>query len=687
MKLQSATTPVEIQGQGTTSNFSIAMNGKAFRVLSDTLYSNKIGSIVRELSCNAYDAHIMKGNPEVAFEIHLPDAFEPWFSVKDYGVGLSPEAINTVFTVYFQSTKDQSNDTIGAFGLGAKTPFSYTDQFTVTSVHSGKRTIYSAYITESGVPSIAVMHSEDSDEHTGVEIKMSAKQEDYSKFAAEVKQQLMHFKTKPVVLNGFVQWPATEYTVDTPNVKIAKTTTWNSANAMSIVQGNVGYPINVNNLEGKPEISASTLQFVRNFSKAEHMLCFDIGQIGVTASREGIEYNKETLINIEAKVQLAIKELNDYIEYYLIDCKSDYDRMVKLNTLSGLWHVVKYYDFKQATTADMVGSQFKLDIKSLVRQKNGYAKKDSMRIYRRAGTEVERHSGIWFTPEDDLVIVLKDKPTLITAKCEHMLKQYKTVVEYTHLGIVDDNTVATIKEVFAGFDNIVLASSINLPKVAVRTRSTAPKATYYKFPGYYNESQSVATWIKQTEELKNVHTACYIVVEHRGFDWDSHKDVLEYVKLSQFDEHVLPLIAVTKATKLDSRFVPLSEYIEDKKQEYAASSLIAKYERYLAATAVRASYNYAVREVFSSAPEDLVKKIKVMKYLKVANTVIVKSDGMYKAEKVYEFAKVQPNVKNFVTAVLKEQQKFPLLKVYDKIRSDVSPEHLIKYVVAFSDCN
>ena len=77
--------------------------------------------------------------------------------MQDFGIGLSPADINDVFTVYFKSTKDNSNETVGAFGLGAKTPFSYTDQFTVTSVYNGERRIYSAFINETGMPSIVEM--------------------------------------------------------------------------------------------------------------------------------------------------------------------------------------------------------------------------------------------------------------------------------------------------------------------------------------------------------------------------------------------------------------------------------------------------------------------------------------------------------------------------------------------------
>ena len=126
MLINTKSSPVEISSSLGTSSFSIAMNAKAFRTLSDTLYQNKIGSIVREISCNALDGHTANGNANQPFEVHLPDHFEPWFAVKDFGIGLTPDDIVTVFTKYFESTKEQTNEMIGAFGLGGKSPFSYT---------------------------------------------------------------------------------------------------------------------------------------------------------------------------------------------------------------------------------------------------------------------------------------------------------------------------------------------------------------------------------------------------------------------------------------------------------------------------------------------------------------------------------------------------------------------------------
>ena len=89
MKIETTTGNVTSIGAiGASNNFSIAMNAKAFRLLSDTLYQDKIGSIVRELSCNALDAHVMAGKGDVPITIHVPDQFEPWLSFTDTGIGI-----------------------------------------------------------------------------------------------------------------------------------------------------------------------------------------------------------------------------------------------------------------------------------------------------------------------------------------------------------------------------------------------------------------------------------------------------------------------------------------------------------------------------------------------------------------------------------------------------------------------
>src|SRR5690242_6346040 len=102
------------------SNFRIKASKKAFEILSNGLYSHKIKAVVRELSTNAADSHAAAGKGDVPFKVHLPNNLEPYFYVKDEGVGLSPEQVNTIYTTYFESDKIESNDFTGCLGLGSK---------------------------------------------------------------------------------------------------------------------------------------------------------------------------------------------------------------------------------------------------------------------------------------------------------------------------------------------------------------------------------------------------------------------------------------------------------------------------------------------------------------------------------------------------------------------------------------
>lgn len=151
----------EIGNAGVVSEFKIRASAKAFAILSSGLYSNKIRAVIRELSTNAVDSHVAAGKKTTPFDVHLPNTLEPHFSIRDYGTGLSDEQVNKIYTTYFESTKSDSNDYVGALGLGSKSPFSYTDNFTITAIKDGIKGVYTAFINGQGVPSIAKMASEE----------------------------------------------------------------------------------------------------------------------------------------------------------------------------------------------------------------------------------------------------------------------------------------------------------------------------------------------------------------------------------------------------------------------------------------------------------------------------------------------------------------------------------------------
>ena len=129
-------------------------------MLSDNLYQNRIGAVVREYSCNAWDAHVAHGIPNKPITVILPTAFVPEFVVRDHGPGMSEEQIYTVYSRYGKSTKRHTNAQKGFFGIGAKSAYAYTTAYTIISYHSGLKVTYSAFVNEDRQRIVAKMTEE-----------------------------------------------------------------------------------------------------------------------------------------------------------------------------------------------------------------------------------------------------------------------------------------------------------------------------------------------------------------------------------------------------------------------------------------------------------------------------------------------------------------------------------------------
>jgi hypothetical protein len=295
MKLDVEVNEIVLSNVGTTGEFRIRNSAKAFKILSDGLYSNKIRAIIRELSCNAVDSHVGAGKEDVPFEVHLPSTLEPWFSVRDFGLGLDGDQVTNIYTTYFESTKTDSNDYIGALGLGSKSPFSYTENFTVTAIKNGTQRIYSAFINEMGVPSIAQMSEELTDEGNGVEVKFSVTERyDYNSFKFESDEVFKWFKNKPKVTGAHFTHTSPDYKEQ--NI-VSGVSVLNGTHLSFALMGNIAYPLN--------KISEP----VKHFGElAELLNCgllieFGIGELDFAASREELSYVPMTIRSIKRKLE------------------------------------------------------------------------------------------------------------------------------------------------------------------------------------------------------------------------------------------------------------------------------------------------------------------------------------------------------------------------------------------------
>lgn len=292
MLIETESNVVASAGLQQTSSFQIATSAHAFRILSSGLYSDKIGAVLREIGCNAMDAHIAAGKNDVPFEVHLPSRLTSKFYIRDFGPGLSPDKIKSLYTTYFSSSKQQSNEFTGAFGLGSKSPFSYTDSFTIVSVKGGVKTTYSAYVDQVGRPSVSIIADEpaDADWQSGMMVSMPVKLNDYHEFNTKAQLIFSWFRVLPRMVNS-EQIKPREFSVETEEFAVPKAA---QNGGVSAVMGNVRYPVPSSEWNRQDWASA-----------VAPVLRFKIGEIDVAASREQLEFTPKTRAAIASRLRLV----------------------------------------------------------------------------------------------------------------------------------------------------------------------------------------------------------------------------------------------------------------------------------------------------------------------------------------------------------------------------------------------
>lgn len=313
--------------QEETQVFAIQQNAKMFNLLSDKIYKNKPLAVVRELSCNALDAHVAAGNSDMPIEVHLPNDLEPYFEVKDFGTGLSHEDVMSLYTTYGMSTKDQSNEFIGAMGIGSKSPFAYTQSFTVESRFDGTINTYAAVI-DRGQPKITRIVSQDTTEANGLAIKVPVNRNDIQAFQQAAREILSFFPTAPIVVGS------PNYEPITLDVKLEHADLYQAVTAkhsyvrtcVYALMGNVRYPIDTNIIKDNSFANSNYIWYIH----------FDLGELDVASSREELSYDDRTIDNIKAKLDKVRNKLSYNIRRDYVKAKSYFEAMQVYNKSSNV---------------------------------------------------------------------------------------------------------------------------------------------------------------------------------------------------------------------------------------------------------------------------------------------------------------------------------------------------------------
>jgi hypothetical protein len=303
-------------------DYGIGDMGFILDILRSKLYKNPIMAIIREYSCNARDANREVGNGNIPIEITLPTSFDPHLRIKDSGPGISPERME-LFVKFGSSTKRDSNEFLGTFGLGAKAAFAYADTFSVTTIVNGTKRTYSAFIDETKVGKMVLLSEDSTLEPNGTTIIIPVLTKDISLFDKEVVESTKYWKVKPT-LKGKNPIPVYPELKPIHSGKDWELLSSNNVSyydrditkSIALIDG-IPYAIEVSNL---PKLSYDQKKLLNN----KFLLSFNIGELSLVPSRDSLQYDdttqkliKEKLVNLTGDLSKNISDRISQAPAYL----------------------------------------------------------------------------------------------------------------------------------------------------------------------------------------------------------------------------------------------------------------------------------------------------------------------------------------------------------------------------------
>ena len=212
------------------------------------------------------------------------------------------DAVKRLSCTYFASDKQETNDSIGGFGLGSKSPFAYlntrtqlgvneTGGFTITNRYEGKTYIYTAFVDEDGYPGVRLDATFDTpDMLNGVEVMFPVDPRDIWEFENKAKSVFEFFEPRPK-FNKEIEIHTPTYSVKTAKWGMRTNANTVQGNGLRAIMGNVQYTV------GNIDISRLSESQQKMVSMPIDLF-FKIGELNPAVSREALQLDGGTIANI-----------------------------------------------------------------------------------------------------------------------------------------------------------------------------------------------------------------------------------------------------------------------------------------------------------------------------------------------------------------------------------------------------
>lgn len=318
-------TSVDILGEVKETKVTIDPKNLEFitHILSSNLYSKPMESFLRETISNAYDSHKEAGTEDpIIFDIGILHD-QLYIRIQDFGTGIGREKFDAIYKYMGSSTKRESNEYIGSFGIGKMSALAVADSAYITDIYNGIETKYLLY-KDSLTIKIDEVYCKETKERNGVEVMV------YLPFTnitlINLKNSLDHLSYfDNLYISDSIpdDYARGYYTLNSEcnrlkhkveefnNRKIKKFKNFSICSTLAnkeylqLCVGSVLYPVDTS------VITLPEILFNQSF-----IIPIEIGSVTVTPNREQILYNDETKNVIEKAIKSVEAELNEILDNY-----------------------------------------------------------------------------------------------------------------------------------------------------------------------------------------------------------------------------------------------------------------------------------------------------------------------------------------------------------------------------------
>lgn len=282
-------------------------------ILSSNLYSYPMISFLRETVSNAVDSHKEAGVNEPIIITRTKDAI----AIRDFGTGISPERFRDIYLNIGSSTKRESNEYIGSFGIGRFSCLAVSKLANITSFYNGKAYYY---VMNMDIDQLHIdkIYELDTTEHNGVEVKIplekfNAKELDCLSFIENVYVECEDNDNDYIVsefnkrkVHSFNNFKTITYDLRQGNDKT------------EILLGKIPYAVDYASLWDYTD------EWHRSWNKAMRSIypCINIGDVDITPNREQLIYTDRTKKKLKEVYEECILELT---KYWNEKCAKEYD--------------------------------------------------------------------------------------------------------------------------------------------------------------------------------------------------------------------------------------------------------------------------------------------------------------------------------------------------------------------------